>query len=248
MKVLISGVSSGIGRATAELLLSQGHEVLGFSRRSERLRELSVKWGQLFHGEACDITETAELKKWVDRNHDRLKDLDALINNAGLALGMDSFSQQPLEEIHTVLQTNLTGLFALTRLILPFLISRKKGQVINLGSIAGKEAYSGGVLYCATKAAVHQFTEGLKRELTGTGVRVGFIAPGKVETEFSMVRFKGNGDQAKKAYQGYRPLQPQDIAETLLWMLQRPPHVEVTELVILSADQVNATELRVQAP
>ncbi len=244
MKALITGATSGIGHATALLFAKEGIDVLVAGRRVERLRELESQKlkGRLIAGE-LDLTKKQSISDFVKRNDDFLNDIDIVVNNAGLAIGKEKFFESNMDEVETVLQTNIIGLLSLTRAVLPTMIRKKSGHIVNMGSIAGRHAYMGGTVYCATKAAVHMITETLRMDLGGTGVRVTTIGPGRVATEFSEVRFRGNKEAAKKVYEGFRPLSPEDVSETILWTVQRPSHVNIQELIIMPTDQPDITSI-----
>ena len=247
MKVLITGASSGIGQATALLMARKGHEVLMVSRRKDRLEELargtSTVVGSLLF-DAFDVSDVSSVAAFVERQKDWLKDVDLLVNNAGLALGTETLDASREEDIVRVIDTNITGLLSLTRRVLPFMKARKSGHVINLGSVAGDTAYRGGTVYCASKAAVHMITDCLRMDLGGTGIRVSTVSPGRVaETEFSQVRFGGDLEKAKKVYEGYRVMTASDVAESIAWIAEQPAHINIQELVILPTDQPSATTL-----
>lgn len=196
MKVLVTGASSGIGRATALLLARKGHEVLMVSRRKDRLEELAKTSATVVGAllvDQLDVSSQADVANFVIRQKEWLQDVDLLVNNAGLALGADPLDANPATDIARVIDTNVTGLLTLTREIVPFMKARKSGHIINLGSVAGDTPYRGGTVYCASKAAVHMITDCLRMDLGGTGIRVSTVAPGRVaETEFSEVRFAGD--------------------------------------------------------
>ncbi len=244
MKILITGASSGIGKATALQLAQKGHKVLMASRRVERLKEMAAETatvvGEFLVGEV-DLANRASIEHFVKNHSAWLQDIDVLVNNAGLALGRDAFQDSALEDIEIMIQTNLTGLTLLTRKILDFMKARDAGHIVNLGSVAGRTAYAGGAIYCATKAAVHIFGEALRYDLAGTPIRVSTIAPGRVETEFSLVRYKGDAEKAEKVYQGFEALQGEDIAECISWVIERPKHVNIQEIVLYPTEQPSAT-------
>jgi 3-hydroxy acid dehydrogenase / malonic semialdehyde reductase len=247
MKVLITGASSGIGRATALLLARKGHDVLMVSRRKERLRELAEQsattLGKLLFDE-LDVSDVGSIKAFVSRQSEWLKDVDLLVNNAGLALGADPLEQNSTDDISRVIETNVVGLLALTRAVIPFMKARKSGHILNLGSVAGSTPYKGGTVYCASKAAVHMITDCLRMDLGGTGIRVSTVSPGRVaETEFSEVRFGGDAEKARKPYEGYRTMSASDVAESIAWIVLQPAHINIQELVILPTDQPSATTL-----
>jgi NADP-dependent 3-hydroxy acid dehydrogenase YdfG len=247
MKVLITGASSGIGRATALLLARKGHQVLMVSRRKQRLEEIAKNSatvvGELIFDEV-DVSQSSEIAAFVLRQSEWLKDIDLLVNNAGLALGADPLEENSVEDITRVLETNVIGLLHLTRAVIPFMKVRKSGHIVNLGSVAGSTPYKGGTVYCASKAAVHMITDCLRMDLGGTGIRVSTIAPGRVaETEFSEVRFGGDAEKARKPYEGYRTMSASDVSEAIAWVALQPAHINIQELVILPTDQPSATTL-----
>lgn len=247
MKVLVTGASSGIGRATALLLARKGHEVLMVSRRKERLEELAKTTATVVGTllvDQVDVSSQEDVVRFVARQMEWLKGVDLLVNNAGLALGADPLDANPTQDIARVIDTNVTGLLTLTREIIPFMKARKSGHIINLGSVAGDTPYRGGTVYCASKAAVHMITDCLRMDLGGTGIRVSTVAPGRVaETEFSEVRFGGDVEKAKKPYEGYRTMSSHDVAEAIAWIAEQPAHINVQDLVILPTDQPSATTL-----
>lgn len=235
--VLITGASSGIGEATARRFAKEGRNIILIARRADRLKKLAAELKQSdieVRTHALDITDSAQLEKLFAS----LKDIaiDVAVNNAGLALGTESFDQYDFKDIQTMVDTNITAFMHLAYLSLPFL-RKSKGHLVNLGSIAGKETYAGGTVYCATKHFVHAFSSGLRKDLLGSDVRITTIAPGRVETEFSVVRLKGDNEKAKKVYEGYTPLQPSDIADAIWYAVSRPKHVNVDEMLILPTDQ-----------
>jgi NADP-dependent 3-hydroxy acid dehydrogenase YdfG len=192
--------------------------------------------------EELDIRNPDSIAQLVCKHQNWLKGLDVLVNNAGLALGRNSLQESAADELRTMVDTNILGLLEMTRATLPFMVARKKGHVVNLGSIAAITPYAGGTVYCATKAAVHAATLALRQDLAGTGVRVTTVAPGRVaETEFSEVRYGGDKEKAKQVYQGYRVMTAQDVAETIAWIVERPAHVCVQEIVLMPTDQPNST-------
>jgi NADP-dependent 3-hydroxy acid dehydrogenase YdfG len=214
------------------------------ARRVDRLKEMASSSaavvGEFLVGE-LDLTSPESIQNFVRENENFLGGLDVLVNNAGLALGREPFQNSSMSDVRQMIDTNVTGLLDLTHAVLPFMIKRGRGDIVNLGSVAGLTAYAGGTTYCATKAAVHMITEALRQDLAGTGLRVSTIEPGRVETEFSRVRYKGDAQQAAKVYQGYEPLTAHDIAETIAWIVERPAHVNVQEIVIMCTEQPNAT-------
>lgn len=246
-KILVTGASSGIGRATALLLARQGHSVLMAARRVDKLKEIAAGEatvvGELLVGE-LDVSSAESTERFLGTHEAWLKDLDVLVNNAGLALGREAFQASAVEDVEQMIETNVLGLLRLTRRILPAMVARKSGHILNLGSVAGRTAYNGGTVYCATKAAVHMITDALRYDLGGTGVRVSTVAPGRVaETEFSEVRYKGDKQKAASVYEGFRTMTAADVAEAIAWILDRPAHVNIQELTLLPTDQPSATTL-----
>lgn len=247
MKVLVTGASSGIGQATALLLARKGHEVLMCSRRKEKLEEIAASSPTVvgsFLVDELDVSSPASIDAFVERNKTWLQEVDALVNNAGLALGQEPMPRTEASDHRTMINTNVNGLLDLTHAIAPFMVERKKGHILNIGSVAGITPYKGGTAYCASKAAVHMITDCLRMDLGGTGVRVSTVAPGRVaETAFSEVRYKGDKEKADSVYQGYRVLTASDVAKNIAWILEQPAHINIQELVILPTDQPSATTL-----
>lgn len=244
--VLITGASSGFGAATALAFARVRARLLLGARRTDRLAEVAAAARQAgapeaeFH--ALDVSDTGSVNAFAawartqvqasDRPH-----LDVLVNNAGGAHGLDTVAEGKDADWETMLQTNVLGVLRMTRAALPLLRDNPGASIINIGSIAGHTAYEGGAAYCAAKAGEQKITQVLRLELNGTGIRVGSIDPGLAETEFSLVRFKGDTDRAKKIYEGTEPLVAGDIAETVLWVASRPAHVNIDEIIIKPTDQ-----------
>lgn len=242
MLALITGATSGIGKATAKALWSQGYSVILTGRRSDRLELLKKEWmasakpHQQIHIATFDLQKSEEISKFLKDFSVHLEKLDVLVNNAGLAKGTDKFQDAKANDWDQMIDTNIKALLHMTRAVLPFMIKNNSGHIINLGSVAGRWVYPGGAIYCATKFAVRALSEGLRQDLLGTNLRVTNIEPGMVETEFSEVRME-NKEAAKKVYQGMKPLSAEDIAETIVWCLNRPPHVNIQELVVYPTAQ-----------
>ena len=228
--VLITGATSGIGLATARLFHKAGARLVLTGRREDRLDALRKEFPDATVV-AWDVRDAAGLARVPTR------EVDVLVNNAGLALGTEPIQDGNPDEWDVVLDTNVKGLLRLTRAVLPGMLERGRGHVVNLGSTAGRLVYPGGAVYCASKFAVRAISEGIRMDVHGSGIRVTNVEPGLVETEFSDVRFRGDRDRAAKVYQGYQPLSAEDVAETILWCVQRPPHVNVQELVIYPTAQ-----------
>jgi len=230
----VTGASSGIGAAVARTLAGAGARVAVGARRVERLAEL----GPEFLAFRLDVTDPVECTRFVDQAVAELGGLDILVNNAGLALGRDLFWEGSEEDEATVIETNVRGLLRMTRLCLPHI--RDGGHIVNLGSVAGRQAYERGALYVTSKFAVRGFTYALREDLLGRPIRLTTVDPGLVETEFSVVRFRGDAEQAKRVYEGLQPLTPQDIADCVLFAVTRPPHVNVDEIVVKALAQSSA--------
>ncbi|HYW34654.1 MAG TPA: SDR family NAD(P)-dependent oxidoreductase [Balneolaceae bacterium] len=239
---LITGGSSGIGRATAKLFAQSGCKLLLTARREERLDNLKKKL-ESDHGvevnyEAFDIREQAECRNFLDSLDDPI---DILVNNAGLARGVDAVYEADFDDWDTMIDTNVKGLLTMTRFVTASMKEQNSGHVINIGSTAGHEAYAGGSVYCATKHAVKAITEATKKDLHGTSVRVSMVSPGLVETEFSNVRFDGDDQRADKVYEGIEPLTAMDIAEIVHFTATRPPHVNIMDTIVYPVAQSSAT-------
>ncbi len=241
---LITGASSGIGAACARALATAGVRLILTARRTERLRELASALGPLgspaVHTLRLDVRERDATLAALSALPPEWREVDILINNAGLGRGLDKLHQGSPAEWDEVIDTNVKGLLYVTRHVLPGMVERRRGHVVNLGSVASRQSYAGGNVYCATKAAVRMLGECLKQDLLGSPVRVTTIEPGMVETEFSVTRFRGDRDRADKVYQGMTPMTAEDIAETILFCLTRPAHVNISEIVMLATDQAAA--------
>jgi len=244
---LITGATSGIGAATSHLLAANGFDLILTGRRNKRLveleRELSTKFKSKCLLLCFDVRKLEQVQTALDSLPENWKAIDVLINNAGLAVGMDTVDNGEIDDWERMIDTNIKGLLYVTRAVTPWMKSRKKGHIINISSIAGKEAYPMGGVYCGTKFAVQAITHSMRIELLPFGIRVGVVAPGMVDTEFSNVRFKGDDARAKSVYQGFTPLSPVDIAETILFLITRPPHVNIDDVLIMSTAQGSARDL-----
>jgi len=240
--VLITGATSGIGEATAQLFAEQGAHLILTGRRAERLnalqKGLTAKFKIQVSIYAFDVTDYNACVNFVDS----LKtDVDVLINNAGLALGVDPVFAFEQDDLNAMVDTNVKALLTLTRLLTPKMRERNAGHIINLSSTAGHGAYAGGVIYCATKHAVKAITEATKMDLHGTKIRVSMISPGLVDTEFSTIRFKGNVEKADSVYKGLEPLTALDIAEIIVFMANRPAHVNIMDAIVYPVYQSSPT-------
>jgi serine 3-dehydrogenase len=243
--VLITGASSGIGAACAKTLAQTGAKLILAARRIERLERLAAQLIEGFGTEVyllkLDVRDRQEVESTLQSLPDPWSSVDILINNAGLSRGLDKLYEGSIPDWEEMLDTNVKGLLYVTRFLVPGMVQRGRGHVVNIGSIAGHQTYPGGNVYCASKAAVRAISEGLKQDLLGTPVRVSSVDPGLVETEFSNVRFHGDTERAKTVYQGLTPLTPDDVADVVLFCVTRPRHVNISEVLVLATDQSGAT-------
>jgi 3-hydroxy acid dehydrogenase / malonic semialdehyde reductase len=243
--VLITGASSGIGAACARLFAQGGANLVLAARRQDRLEALAAELSQTYSSQTyllqVDVSDRLPLEAALKSLPEPWNHIDVLLNNAGLSRGLDKLYQGSIQDWEEMIDTNIKGLLYVTRLVVPGMIERGRGHVINIGSIAGHQTYPNGNVYCATKAAVRVLSEGLKLDLLGTPVRVSSIDPGLVETEFSHVRFRGDSDRAKTVYQGLTPLTPEDVADVVFFCATRPPHVNINEVILMPTDQASAT-------
>jgi len=243
--VLITGASSGIGAACAHGFAQQQTRLILAARRQDRLESLAHKLTQTYNSAVYPLVLDVRDRHLVQTQLQGLPtawaDVDILINNAGLARGSDKVQMGDWQDWEEMLETNVKGLLAVTREVVPGMLARGRGHVINIGSLASRQTYPGGSVYCASKAAVRAISEGLKIDLLGTPIRVSEVQPGLVETEFSEVRFHGNQVKAKAVYQNLTPLMAEDIADTVVFCATRPPHVNISELLVVSTDQATPT-------
>jgi 3-hydroxy acid dehydrogenase/malonic semialdehyde reductase len=246
--VLITGASSGFGAAAARAFGVEGAKLLLGARRVGRLEQVAVEARKAgatqAHVHSLDVSRTVSVEEFAAWARDKMGkrrpaigNLHVLINNAGGALGLDPVAEGKDEDWETMLQTNVLGVLRMTRAVLPLMPHDEGASIINIGSVAGHTAYEGGAAYCAAKAGERKITETLRLELNGTGIRVCTIDPGMAETEFSLVRFKGDAVRASKVYAGTQPLTAEDVAEAMVWVAGRPPHVNIDEVVIKCVDQ-----------
>lgn len=242
--ILITGASSGIGWSTAIKLDKKGHSLILCGRQLNKLQELSKKLNSNSHLLTFDVRNKEDVFKCISSIPKQFKDVDVLINNAGNAHGLALAHQSNISDWEAMIDGNVKGLLYVTKAILDGMVEKKSGQIINVGSIAGKESYPKGNVYCASKAAVEKFTEGLRLDLNPFNIRVGTIHPGLVETNFSNIRFKGDKDKAKKVYEGYTPLSAEDVADAICYMIGAPKHVNIADLTILPTDQAGAYVLK----
>ena len=238
MAILSTGASAGFGEAMCRAFTAAGFNVVGAARRMEKLQALAEELGGSSYPLQMDVADTSSVPAALQSLPEGFREIDCLINNAGLALGLDSADKADFADWQTMIQTNIVGLTFLTRQILPQMVERKSGYIINIGSIAGNYPYPGGKVYGATKAFVRQFSLNLRADLAGTGIRVTDIEPGLCGgTEFSNVRFKGDDERAAGVYENIRFIRPEDIADTALWLYRRPAHMNVNTIEIMPVAQ-----------
>jgi len=242
--VLITGATSGIGLSCAKLFAKNNHDLIITGRRKERLEKISQEIGAEFGVEVKTLSFDIRQKDLVFEAVDKLKEqginIDILINNAGLASGLNTLQDGDIDDWEKMIDTNIKGLLYVSRAVLPMMIKNGRGHIINIGSIAGKEVYPNGNVYCGTKHAVDAITKGMRIDAVKHGIRVSQVAPGAVETEFSVVRFHGDKEKADSVYKGYQPLTPGDIADAVFYVANTPQHVNINDLVIMPTAQASA--------
>lgn len=245
MIALITGATSGIGKSTAIEFAKNGYNVIITGRRQERLSDLKtflVKQYSVKVLDLCfDVRDEKQVSSAMQSLPSEFKNIDVLVNNAGLAAGLSTIQDGNIHHWDQMIDTNIKGLLYVTKHISQLMIQNKKGHIINVGSIAGKEVYANGNVYCATKHAVDALNKGMRIDLLPHGIKVSAVNPGMVETDFSLVRFDGDEERAKKVYENLITLKPEDIAETIYWMASRPAHVNINDVIITSIIQANAT-------
>lgn len=244
--VLITGASSGIGRATARYFGDRGFRLIICGRRRDRLEELS----ELLSGKTdvhllqFDVRDRQAVFDAIGSLPAAFSAINILINNAGNAHGLDPIDKGSLDDWDAMLDINIKGLLYVTKAVLPQMVARREGHIVHIGSTAGKEVYPKGNVYCASKHAVDAINQGMRIDLNEYGIRVGAVNPGMVETEFSEVRFKGDAKKAKQVYQGFQPLLPEDVAEIIFFVVTRPAHVNIADLVVMATAQASSTIVR----
>jgi len=245
---LITGTTSGIGKATAQILALNGYDLIITGRREALLNELSANIKNETDAEVLslcfDVRELIQVEKAIKSLTGKWANIDLLVNNAGLAVGLEPVYAGVVDDWDRMIDTNVKGLLYISRLVSAIMVAKESGHIINLSSIAGHEAYPNGAAYCASKHAVQAITKAMRIELLPFGIKVSCISPGMVDTEFSKVRFKGDTEKAEKVYKGLTPLYATDIAETILFLVTRPKHVNIDEMIIMPTDQASARDFR----
>jgi len=239
--VFITGASAGIGAACAREFAKNDCRLILAARRTDRLEQIAGKLGVECLLVELDVRDAKAVAEAVENLPAEWKEIDILVNNAGLSRGLDRFHEGQLQDWEEMIDTNVKGLLYVSRAVIPGMVERGRGHIINIGSIAGREVYPRGNVYCASKHAVDALTKGMRLDLVETPVRVSTVDPGLVETEFSEVRFRGDNDRAKTVYQGYQPLSGEDVAEAVVWIANRPAHVTIADIMILPTAQASAT-------
>ncbi len=241
---LVTGATAGIGKSTSHILAKQGINLIITGRRKDRLvelkEEIELKHSVTVKTLAFDIRDALATEKAWQCLDDTWKNIDILINNAGLAAGLDHLQTGNPDDWTQMIDTNIKGILNISRLVMPRMIERQTGHIVNIGSIAGKETYEKGAVYCATKHAVEALTKGMRIDLLPYNIKVTAVCPGMVDTEFSFVRFKGDEERAKNVYNGLSPLTPDDIAETIWFALSRPSHVCINDILVMPTQQASS--------
>ncbi|AFK04789.1 short-chain dehydrogenase/reductase SDR [Emticicia oligotrophica DSM 17448] len=236
---LITGATSGIGKATAEAFANNGIDLILCGRRTEVLAELQKYFSEKVNVTtlAFDVRKQSDVAKAIQSLSDNWKKIDILVNNAGNAHGLEPINDGNLEDWDAMIDGNVKGLLYVSKEIMPLMVERQKGHIINISSVAGKYTYPNGAVYCASKSAVEAISEGMRHDLTKHGIKITNIAPGAVETDFSLVRFKGDAERAKKVYEGFEAIQPQDVADTILYAINTPDRVTIADIVLYAKAQ-----------
>ena len=244
---MITGATAGIGKATAALFAQEGYNLIITGRRAARLADLKENLEKLHPIEvltlAFDVRDKAEVQEAINEIPFSWQKIDVLLNNAGLAKGFSDIQEGNTEDWETMIDTNIKGLLYVSRAIMPLMIANNNGQIVNIGSIAGKEVYAKGNVYCSTKHAVEAITKAMRMDLLPHKIKVSAVCPGAVETEFSEVRFDGDKKRAESVYDGYQPLKADDVAEAVLFVCKRPAHVNINDLLIMPTAQANTSNL-----
>ena len=241
--VLVTGASSGIGAATALAFAAEGARLLLAARRAGKMAEVASaaleRGAQAVHSVQLDVRSRIAVQRVIDELPEEWAEISVLVNNAGLSRGLDKLYTGKIEDWEEMIDTNVKGLLYVSRAVVPGMVVRGSGHVVNLGSIAGDLSYPNGAVYCGSKAAVRMINDGLREDLLGTPVRVTSVDPGMVETDFSLIRFHGDAEKAGKVYKGLTPLTPEDVAEVVVWAVKRPAHVNIARVSMTSVDQAN---------
>jgi 3-hydroxy acid dehydrogenase/malonic semialdehyde reductase len=249
---LVTGASSGIGEACARALAAAGARLIVTARRIDRLERLAAELRTLRAQQVLpiqiDVRDRHAVTQCFQTLPDDFRQIDILVNNAGLSRGLDKVHTGAIDDWEEMIDTNVKGLLYVTRAVVPGMVARGRGHIVNIGSIAGRQTYPNGNVYCASKAAVRAISEGLKLDLTGTGVRVTEVQPGLVNTEFSAVRFHGDQARADKTYEGMTPLSAADVADIVLFAVTRPAHVNISEILVVPTDQSSTTLVHRRSP
>jgi NADP-dependent 3-hydroxy acid dehydrogenase YdfG len=242
--VFVTGASAGIGAATALAFAAEGARLLLAARRAGKLAEVAsaalARGAESVHSVHLDVRHRIAVQRTIDELPEEWAKIDVLVNNAGLSRGLDKVFTGKIDDWEEMIDTNVKGLLYVTRSVVPGMVVRGHGHVVNLGSTAGELAYPNGAVYCGSKAAVRLINDGLRQDLLGTPVRVTSIDPGMVETDFSLVRFRGDAEKAEKVYKGVTPLTPEDVAAAIVWAVKQPAHVNIARVVMTSVHQANS--------
>ena len=242
---LVTGASSGIGKATAIKLSENGYDLILCGRREEKLEALKNQLSKTVKVIILifDVRDRKEVDKQLNSLPNEWKNIDVLVNSAGNAHGLSTIDEGDIDDWDAMIDSNVKGLLYVSRMVIPTMVERRKGHIINLSSVAGKQTYANGAVYCASKKAVEAISEGMRLDLTEQGIKITNIAPGAVETEFSEVRFKGDQERAKKVYEGFEPLQPEDIADIIIYALNAPERVTIGDVVLYAKSQSAPTTI-----
>ncbi|MEI8204420.1 MAG: SDR family oxidoreductase [Bacteroidota bacterium] len=245
--VLITGATSGIGKACAEIFAQNHHNLIICGRRSERLFQLSDELKNQYGIKVLpldfDIRKRFEVEKSINMLKDEWRNIDILINNAGLAAGLSPIQEGDIDDWERMIDTNMKGLLYISRYVSPLMVERNQGHIINIGSVAGRETYPNGNVYCATKYAVDSLSKAMRIDLLPYNIKVTQVAPGAVQTEFSIVRFNGDTEKAANVYKGYLPLKPEDVAAVVYYTTTLPPHVNINDVLVMPTAQASATNV-----
>lgn len=240
---LITGATSGIGKATAEAFANNGIDLILCGRRQDVLDELKVYFSEKVKATTLtfDVRNQEDVASAIASLPKEWKNIDILVNNAGNAHGLEPIQNGKIEDWDAMIDGNVKGLLYVSKAVMPIMVERQTGHIINLSSVAGKQTYANGAVYCASKSAVEAISEGMRFDLTQYGIKITNIAPGAVETDFSLVRFKGDNERAKKVYEGFEPIQPEDVADAILYAVNTPARVTIADIVLYAKAQAAAT-------